>query len=519
MPPKPRKGRKSGEKVKQPASAPQQEAPTQPPKQPPRQGTRLGVAELQQMGARTAAAAQRSEERVDDLDATMKSLDRSGTSGLHPTGTVASEPKPVAASVEEGIPPAQVEPAVVATEHSDAVQNPASVAPKFTCLCYTGPGIPVSESLLLPAVVELIRAGTIVADSVVWSAGFDPAKGQGGWVPLESAVELFEWPEGVDVLAELSTVATRRSKEEAAAAANSSEPDAAEAVKQGSEDSAASRPVSAEPEPQSAPAPEPKANLEPEQDPDAPPEPEPGAEPSPGSDSADTQAVRPDLPHVPGLPRRARLIETHVVTTMAWKSKSIYYVLECDQVSDEATDEPWTTIKQFSDFQEVKTKLGIGDQLAAPFPSEKGLETQKHASPQAAAEWLLKCIAADPHDVRTQISTSSTHLAVVPWAAEATACWKWEAGVSMWSSVKSLQEIAAQLNDRSELKPVLLSVFGNVRTVASATPVPMLETHLPIWCTTTLQLAQEAPVQNGLKQFFSVRALPCCTVISSERRC
>lgn len=94
---------------------------------------------------------------------------------------------------------------------------------------------------------------------------------------------------------------------------------------------------------------------------------------------------------------------------------------------------------------------------------------------------------------------------LVPWAAEATACWKWEAGVSIWSSPKPLQEIAAQLNARSEEKSVLLSVYGNVRTAVSGTAVPMLETHLPIWCTTTLRLAQEGAVQNGLKQFFSVR--------------
>jgi len=69
--------------------------------------------------------------------------------------------------------------------------------PKHAWLRWTGVGIPQSESIQLPDVVELIRAGTIVADCVVWTEGF------AGWVALETVLDQFAWPEGVDALAEL----------------------------------------------------------------------------------------------------------------------------------------------------------------------------------------------------------------------------------------------------------------------------------------------------------------------------
>ena len=500
MPPKPRKARNSGGVGGQSASV---AAPERPP--------RLGMAELQQMADRAAAAAERTTTRVDNLEAVIsrRPPNRVGVPNAHLQSM--SEALPVAASAEEGIPPTQPDPAADA-ELGSTVQELEPVPPsKYTCLRYTGPGVPVSDNLLLPAVVELIRAGTIVADSVVWSEGFDPSMGHNGWVPLTSAVDLFEWPEGVDVLDELAAAATRRLNDEAAAK-NSEDTDVV--TEQASAVPATTQPGSAVPAPGPLPQesePE-RAELEPEPEPDMTPEPD--TKPS----SVAVLASRPDLPHVPGLPRRVRLLDTHVVATLGWRANAVYYVLQCDQVSGETTDEVWTTIKRFSDVQDMKTKLGIGDQLAAPFPSEKGLEAQKHATPQAAAEWLLGCVAAGPHDAGAQTSTGGTHLALVPWAADATACWKWDATVSMWSSAKPLDEIAAQLKARSESKPVLLSVFGNVRTVGSDTAVPMLETHLPIWCTTTLQLAQGA-VQNGLKQFFSVCTPWCRFAILSTRYC
>lgn len=60
----------------------------------------------------------------------------------------------------------------------------------------------------------------------------------------------------------------------------------------------------------------------------------------------------------------------------------------------------------------------------------------------------------------------------------------------------------------------MLSVYGRVRAagreaaaaraeIPEGSVVPMLETHLPVWCTATLGLA-EAPHQSQLKQFFSI---------------
>lgn len=234
-------------------------------------------------------------------------------------------------------------------------------------------------------------------------------------------------------------------------------------------------------------------------------------EPAPGNlqlrSTEETQPQPTALAQVSGLPHLVRLLDTHVVSTSGWNAKTVYFVLGCDGPSSDWQQCRWGTLKRFSEFRELKDGLGIGDQLTAPFPSEKGLEGQKHATPHAAADWLLGCTAADPHDSNARTCTNSTHLVPIPWDADATACWKWDSGISMWSSAKPIQDIAEELRARRESKPVLLSVCGNVRVAGSKSAMSMTETHLPIWCTNILQLSEGA-VQRSLKQFFSVSVSP-----------